>query len=69
MHGALWVGLAKDIAYPLKPPSIQATGSHPGKAKSYEPKALNEEKEKYHYFTHPAQNHTNFHLLSTKEKE
>ena len=35
------VGLAKDVAYPLKPLSSQATRSHPGKAKSYEPKALN----------------------------
>ena len=30
------VGLAKDVAYPLKPPSSQGTRSHPGKAKSYE---------------------------------
>ena len=37
------VGLAKDIAIPIKPPlSCQATRSHPGKAKNYEPKALNE---------------------------
>ena len=36
------VGLAEDIAYPLKTPSSQATRSHPGKAKNYEPKALNE---------------------------
>ena len=36
------VGLTWDVAYPLKPPSSQATRSHPGKAKSYEPKALNE---------------------------
>ena len=36
------VGLAEDVAYPLKPLSSQATRSHPGKAKTYEPKALNE---------------------------
>ena len=36
------VGLAEDVAYPLKPPSSQATRSHPVKAKSYEQKALNE---------------------------
>ena len=36
------VGLANDVAYVLKPPSSQATRSHPGKAKSYEPRALNE---------------------------
>ena len=35
------VGLAKDVVYPLNP-SFQLTRSHPGKAKSYEPKALNE---------------------------
>ena len=29
-------------SHQLKPPSTQATWSHPGKAKSYEPKALNE---------------------------
>ena len=34
--------LAEDVAYPLKPLSSQATRSYPGKAKSYEPKALNE---------------------------
>ena len=37
------VGLAEDVAYPLNPlPSSQATRLHTGKAKSYEPKALNE---------------------------
>ena len=36
------VGLVEDVAYPLNPPSSQETRSHPGKAKSYEPKALNE---------------------------
>ena len=35
------VGLAEDVVYPLKP-SSHATRSHPGKAKIYEPKALNE---------------------------
>ena len=29
-------------SHPLKPPSSQATRSHPEKAKNYEPKALNE---------------------------
>ena len=36
------VGLTWDVAYPLKPPSSQATRLHPGKAKNYKPKALNE---------------------------
>ena len=36
------VGLcSEDVAYPLNT-SSQATRSHPGKTKSYEPKALNE---------------------------
>ena len=53
--------------HPLTP-SSQWTRSHPDKAKSYEPKALGEtmllmrRKKKYHYFTHPAEDHTNFHL-------
>ena len=34
------MGLAKDVGYPLKPPSSQATRSHPGKPRSYEPKVL-----------------------------
>ena len=42
MFYAQSVGLAKDVAYPLKPPSFQAIKSHPGKTWSYEPKALNE---------------------------
>ena len=37
---ALCVGLAKNVVYPLKPPSSHATRSHSGKAKRYEPKAL-----------------------------
>ena len=36
------VELAKDVTYPLKSPFSQATRSNPGKARSYEPKALNE---------------------------
>ena len=32
------LGIAKNVAYPLNPSSSQATGSHPGKAKSYEPR-------------------------------
>ena len=66
MFYARRVGLVEDVAYPLKPPSSQATRSYPGKAKNYEPKALNEtmfvaceEKEKYHHFTHPARDYTN----------
>ena len=31
--------------------------------------AAYKEKEKYLYFTHPAEDHTNFHPISTKEKE
>ena len=36
------VGLAKNVTYPLKPPSSQATRSHSVKGKIYEPKALDE---------------------------
>ena len=36
------VGLAKDVAYPLKFSSSKATRAHQGKAKSHEPYALNE---------------------------
>ena len=36
------VGLAEDVAYPPNPTSSQVTRSHPEKAKSYEPKTLNE---------------------------
>ena len=36
------VWLAKNMAYPLKPSSSQATRSHPEKARSIEPNALNE---------------------------
>ena len=39
---ALYVRLAKNVAYPLNPLSSQETSSHLGKARSYEPKALNE---------------------------
>ena len=35
-------GIAKNVGYTLTPPSTQATRSHPGKARSYEPKAQNE---------------------------
>ena len=53
------VGLVKD-----KSPSSQATRSHPGNARSYESKVLNETmlpmmRKKSHYFTHPAQDTTN----------
>ena len=34
---ARYVGLAEDEVYSLNPPSSQATRSHPGKAKGYEP--------------------------------
>ena len=58
-------------SHPLKPPSSQAT------RKSKELWTKNpewnnvayEEKEKYHYFTYPEEDHTNFHPISTKEKE
>ena len=36
------VGLAKNAVYPQTPLSSQATRSHPGKVRRYEPKALNE---------------------------
>ena len=36
------VGLAKNVAYPLKPLFSKAIMSHTGKARSYESKALNE---------------------------
>ena len=62
------VGLAKDVAYPINPFSSQATRSHPGKGPEWN-NAVYEEKEKYHYFTHPAQKYTNSHPISTKEKK
>ena len=36
------LGLAKDVECPLKPLSSQAARLHPGKVRTYEPKALNE---------------------------
>ena len=39
---ARYIGPANDLAYQLNPPSSQAARSHPGKVRSYEPKALNE---------------------------
>ena len=36
------VGLAEDVAYSLKPPLLKQQGHIQEKAKSYEPKALNE---------------------------
>ena len=54
------MGLAKDVRYSLKPLSPQAARSHPGKTRSYKPKALWGER-KSHYFTHPAQDTTNSH--------
>ena len=50
----------------LKPPSSQAIKSHPGKAKSYEPKALIEimlsmGRKKSITISHSAEVHTNFH--------
>ena len=36
------MGLAKNVAYPLSPSYSQATRLHPGKARSYESKVLNE---------------------------
>ena len=52
------MGLTKDIAYP-------SSNDAPEKVRSYESKGLNEtmlpmkEKEKSHYFTHPAPDTTN----------
>ena len=69
------VGLAEDVAYPLKPPSSQATRSHPGKAKSYESKALNEtmmpmKRKKNITISHIQHITTPIHTtISTKEKE
>ena len=36
------VTLTENVVYPLNPPFFQASRSHPGKAKNYEPKSLNE---------------------------
>ena len=69
------VGLAKDQAYPLKPPSSQVTRLHPGKVKSYEPKALNEtmlsmRRKKSIKISHTQQRTTPISTpISTKEKE
>ena len=59
------VGLARNIVYPLKVSSSQATKSHPGKARSYEPKALNEamlpmRKKKISPFHTPSTGHHQF---------
>ena len=35
-------GTREDVAYPLNTPSFQATRSHSGNARSYDPKAVNE---------------------------
>ena len=59
------VGLAEDIAYPLKPPFFSSNKVKSRKSKKLWTKgpewnnAAYEEKEKYHYFTHPAQDYTN----------
>ena len=67
--------LDEDVAYPLKILSSQAIKSHPGKAKSYEPKALNEtmlpmKRKKSISISHTKHRTTPIpNLLSTKEKE
>ena len=69
------VGLTKDTAYPLTPSLFSSNKVTSRKSKKLWTKgpewnnAAYEEKEKYHYFTHPAEDHTNFHPISTKEKE
>ena len=56
------------------PPSSQTTRSHPGKERPINQRlwikqCCLEEKEKYNYITHPAEDHTNFHLhYNQKEK-
>ena len=71
-----WCGrLVKDVTYPLKHPSSQATRSYPEKAKSYEPKALNEamlplRKKKSFAISHTQQKTTSIPTpISTKKKE
>ena len=67
--------LAKNIAYPLKPPFSEATRLHPGKARSYEPKVLNEtvlpmRRKKSLTISHTQQRKTPIPtLISIKEKE
>ena len=65
------VELAKDIAIPTKKPFSQATNSRAGKA--YGPELNNTANEikrkKSYYSTQPAQDTTNSHPKSTKEKE
>ena len=72
---AVGVGLAKDVAYPLKPLSCQETRSHSRKTKSYEPKILNEimlPMRRNFFFTISHTQHRTPHIpspISTKEKE
>ena len=61
------VGLAKNVAYALKPPLFPNKKVTSWTSKKLWTKgsewnnAAYEEKEKYHYFTHSAEDHTNFH--------
>ena len=58
------VGLAEDLAYPLKPLLFSSNKVTSRKSKKLWTKgpewnnAAYEEKKKYHYFTHPAQDYT-----------
>ena len=69
MHHVVW------DSHSLNPPSSQATRSHPGKAKRYEPKALNEtilpmKRKKNITISHTQQRTTPISTpISTKEKE
>ena len=61
------VRLANSVGYILKLPSSQSNKVTSRKSKELWTKssewnnAAYEEKEKYYYFTHPAENHINFH--------
>ena len=55
------VRLAKDVAYSLKRPCSQVIRSYPGKVRIWMKQFCLWGEKKSHYFTHPAQDTTNFH--------
>ena len=67
MFNARGVGLAKNVAYPLKIHNFLSNKVTSRKSKELWTKdpewnnAAYEEKERYHYFRHPAQDTTNSH--------
>ena len=71
---AWYVGLAKNVAYPLKPPFFSSNKVTSRKSKKLWTKgpewnnAAYEEKEKNHHFTRPARDYTNSHPHINKKE-